>query len=497
MAGESSVQKKISSLGLTRVIVGSIAVLLILGSWWGVSRMNEGLITRRLTQDGVPLTFISPSEGQDLPGIILAHGFGGSQQLMLGYGLAFARTGYAVMLLNFSGHASNPHPLSTSPNALQDDLNTAFQVLAAQPEVNSHQVALLGHSMGSGAVMQAGIEHLSRYAAVIAVSPTGAEVSDSAPPNLMLQAGSWEARFVANAQELLTEAGGTNENFAEKRARRLVVIPNADHITILFNARSREMAADWLSSSFGVERELNFTDTRMVWYGMHLLGWLIIALAMGPRIGMRSDAYPVQPKAGRKWLGLLMAPFVATGFLSILDGWVDLSDFLGLQVGGALAIWFFVMGIIWLMAAVKTNPPRPQSLLCGGLLFALIWVAMGLMAQFTWMQWFLIAPRFWRWPILALACLPWKLALGHALQQAKGWRRAGLWATQSVVLLMALLMVAFWIPGMFVVMLIAPVLPIVLGVEILISRHVDDPWVYAIGSTLFFGWMIVGFFPIV
>ncbi|MCK4693972.1 MAG: hypothetical protein KAT23_10080, partial [Anaerolineales bacterium] len=366
----------------------------------------------------------------------------------------------------------------------------------AQPEVNPHQVALLGHSMGSGAVMQAGIEDPDRYAAVIAISPTGAEVSDSAPPNLMLQVGAWETRFLANAQKLLAEAGGASEDFAEKRARRLVVIPNAEHITILFSARSREMAADWLSRSFVVERELNFTDTRMAWYGMHLLGWLMIALAMGPLAGMRSDAYPVQPKAGRRWLGLLLAPFVATGFLSLLVGWADLSGFLGLQVGGALAIWFFVMGMVWLVVAVRTNPPRRQSLLWGGLLFALIWVAMGLMAQFTWMQWFLISPRLWRWPILALACLPWKLALGHALQQAKGWRRAGLWAIQSVVLLVTLLMVAYWVPGMFVVMLIAPALLIVLGVEILISRHVDDPWVYAIGSALFFGWMIVGCFPI-
>jgi hypothetical protein len=312
----------------------------------------------------------------------------------------------------------------------------------------------------------------------------------------MLQVGAWETSFLANAQELLTEAGGGSESFAEKRARRLVVIPNAQHITILFSARSREMAADWLSSSFGVERELNFTDTRMAWYGMHLLGWLMISLAMGPLAGMRSDAYPAQPQAGRRWLGLLLAPFAATGFLSLLVGWADLSGFLGLQVGGALAIWFFVMGMVWLAAAVRTNPPRRQSLLWGGLLFAMIWVAMGLMAQFTWMQWFLIAPRLWRWPILALACLPWKLALGHALQRAKVWRRAGLWVIQSVVLLVALLMVAYWVPGMFVVMLIAPALLIVLGVEILISRHVDDPWVYAIGSALFFGWMIVGFFPI-
>jgi hypothetical protein len=72
-----------------------------------------------------------------------------------------------------------------------------------------------------------------------------------------------------------------------------------------------------------------------------------------------------------------------------------------------------------------------------------------------------------------------------------------LWAIQSALLLAALLMVAYWVPGMFVVMLIAPVLPIILGVENLIGRQVDDPWAYAIGSALFIGWMMVAFFPIV
>jgi pimeloyl-ACP methyl ester carboxylesterase len=490
-------QKMISRLGPAKILVVSIAILLILGSWWGASQMYDGLVTRRFTQDGVPLTFLSPAQGRDLPGVIVAHGFGGSHQLMLGYGLSFARAGYAVMLLDFSGHAANPNPLSASRESLQEDLDMAFQALCAQPEVNSNQVVLLGHSMGSGAVMQAGIEHPDRYAAVIAVSPTAAEVSDSAPPNLMLQVGAWEARFLANAQELLVKAGGASEDFGEKRARRLVVIPSVEHITILFSAKSREVAADWLSSAFGVERELDYRDTRMIWYSMHLLGWLMIGLAMGPFMAMRIEVYQVEPKAARRWLGLLLAPFVATGFLALLDGWVDLSDFFGLQVGGALAIWFFLMGVVWLVVAARIHPPGRQSLLWGGFLFALIWVAMGLMAQFTWMQWFLNPPRLWRWPILVLACLPWKLALGRALQRAKGWCRAGLWVIQSALLLATLLMVAYWVPGMFVIMLIAPVLPIVLGVELLISTHVYDPWAYAIGSAAFLGWMMAAIFPIV
>ena len=110
-----------------------------------------------------------------------------------------------------------------------------------------------------------------------------------------------------------------------------------------------------------------------------------------------------------------------------------------LKLAYGLAIWLLLMGAIWMAMAVRPRVPRWQNLLWGGLLFALIWIALGLISQYTWFQWYLIPSRLWRWPIFALACLPWKLALGHALQRAKGWGKAGLWLIQSVVAVAALL----------------------------------------------------------
>jgi len=48
--------------------------------------------------------------------------------------------------------------------------------------------------MGSGAVMSTGIRNPDRFAATVAVSPTGAAVTPQVPRNP--QAGSWEAGFV-------------------------------------------------------------------------------------------------------------------------------------------------------------------------------------------------------------------------------------------------------------------------------------------------------------
>ncbi|HEY71216.1 MAG TPA: alpha/beta fold hydrolase [Anaerolineae bacterium] len=489
-------QKIIGKLGIVRIIVIAIAVLFIAGSWWMATQLYNGLTVRRFEQDGVPLTFLAPEGGMEVPGVIVAHGFGGSQQLMLGYGLSLARAGYGVMLLNFSGHASNPASLSMSRDSLQDDMDTAYAAIVAQPEIIRDKIALLGHSMGSGAVMNAGIADPDRYVAVIAVSPTGADVSATTPPNLLLQAGELEGRFVENAERLLADAGGENDAFAEGRARGLEIIPGVEHILILFSADSRDSAALWLSSTFGDERALDYRDTRMAWLGLHQLGWLILVLAAAPLIMMkRAPAHP-QPKALRRWLGFLLAPFVATGALALLSGWEGFSTFLGLHVGGALAIWILVMGVIWLVVSARPRAPRWQNLLWGGLLFALIWVALGLISQYTWMQWFLIPARLWRWPILALACIPWMLAMGHEFQRMRGWGKAGFWLLQSVLAVAALLMVGMWVPGMYVVVLFAPVLPIIVGIELLISKPFDDPWTFAVGNALFFGWLIATFFPL-
>nr|WP_242042601.1 alpha/beta fold hydrolase [Leptolyngbya sp. FACHB-541] len=102
---------------------------------------------------------------------MVAHGFAGSKQLMLGYGHVLAHAGYAVMLWDFDGHGANGTRLQRYE--LQQNLDVALQALLEQPQVDPSRLALLGHSMGSGIVMNAGIRERDRFAATVAVSPMG------------------------------------------------------------------------------------------------------------------------------------------------------------------------------------------------------------------------------------------------------------------------------------------------------------------------------------
>jgi len=473
-----------------------IAFLLILISWWGLSQLDDGLTVRKFSQDGLPLIYIKPNEGENLPGVIVAHGFGGSKQLMLGYGYAIARAGYGVMLLDFRGHGANPNPMAGQRGGLQDDLDSATRALLSQPQVAGDQIALLGHSMGSGAVMQAGIQNPDRFDAVIAISPTGADVSEKVPPNLLLMAGGWEGRFVANAQQLLEEAGGPNQDFLGKRARQFIEIPNAEHISILFRTESQKQALNWLNRTFERLERVDIRDTRILWYGLHIAGWLTLSIAARPLVRSRKEQTKKSTLALRGWLGLILAPFIATALLALLNALAEITNTLDMLVGGSLGLWFLFMGITWLIGGARYTAPKLGNVVRGIFLFTTLWLALGLMAQFTWMNWFLIPTRLWRWPILALLCLPWKLAAGTAYHNASRYGKFAIWGVQSVVLVSGLILTAFLVPGLFVVILMASLLPIILGVETLVGVQYDAPWAYGIGSALLFGWMIAAIFPI-
>lgn len=470
-----------------------LALVLIVLSWLGVAVARSGLVVRSLNRDGVPLLYVAPQNTEKVPGVLVAHGYAGSKQLMLGYAQVLAHSGYAVMLWDFSGHAANAAPLGRL--SLQQDLDVAYAALNEQPEVDPARLALLGHSMGSGAVMSAGIRDVDRFAATVAISPTGAQVTPSAPRNLLLQAGSWEGGFIKNAQRVLASAGGENENLAQGRGRSLIIIPNAEHITILFRNASHQAALRWLNTTFGLSPTNSYVDRRMIWYGLHLLAWLILLGAVAPRAEPATESL-VKVHPFRRWGGLLLAPFLASGALILLSQGVEIQSLGGLQVGGAVGIWLCVAGMIWLGVLFQLPRPTLRTLGLGMALFVLFWIAFGAMAQVVWLQWWLIPVRLRLWPVLSLACLPWFLASGIAQQGVGVVKRVAWWFWQSVALVGGFILVLYLLPQLGFIFLLLPLFPPLMAIFSLTATLLDQVWSYALGSSLFFGWMIAAAFPL-
>ena len=485
-----------------------LAVLLVVSSWLGIAIARSGLEVRSLQKEGIPLLYLAPQGAKAVPGVLVAHGFAGSKQLMLGYGHVLAHAGYAVMLWDFDGHGANGTRLQRYE--LQQNLDVALQALLEQPQVDPSRLALLGHSMGSGIVMTAGIrERVSeadrryRFAATVAISPTGANVTPESPRNLQLQAGSGEGGFVSNAERLLAQAGGENTNLETGQGRELVIIPGVEHITILFSDGSHQAALRWLNATFGKSndshyRELvsqRYRDRRMAWYGLHLLGWLIGLAAISPLLThpplIATKIAPI-----RRWAGFIAAPLAATAGLVLLSQWFDLQNLGGVQVGGAVGVWFLIAGLTWLGVLARLPRPTLRAIGLGGLLFAILWIAFGVMAQMVWLQWWLIPIRLRVWLPVAIACFPWFLAAGIVQENIGVGKRFLWWLGQSVVLIGGFVLTLNFLPQLGFMFLLLPLFPPLMGILSLVAGLLNRAWVYAIGSALFFGWLLAAGFPL-
>ncbi len=476
-----------------QILRSLLAIFLIGLSWWNIFAARSGLIVRSLERDQVPLLYIAPQQAKTAPGVLIAHGFAGSKQLMLGYGQVLAKAGYAVMLWDFDGHGANPSPLKGFE--LQKNLDVAQRVLVEQPEVDRSRLALLGHSMGSSVVISAGIQKVEQFAATIAISPTGQNVTPQAPRNLQLQIGAWEGRLLPYTQRLLADAGGTNRQFAQGNARELVTVPTVEHITILFSQASHQAALRWLDSTFGQQSQSQYVDRRMIWYFLHLVGWLLLLSAIAPHL-----AIPIAPglkiSPWRQWGGLVVSLIVALGGLRLLDPVIDWQSLGGVQVGGAVGIWFLIAGLVWL--GILGRLPRVSWQLAGfGLaLFGLLWVAVGAMAQIVWLQWWLIPARLIIWVPIAIACFPWFLASGMVQQSTRWFSRLGWWFGQSVMLIAGFLVVIIVLPKLGFMFLLLPLFPVVMALFSFLSALLNNSWIYAIGNTLFFAWLLAAGFPL-
>ncbi len=482
------------AISRTRWALAAIWLALIVLAWWQVGAASRGLTVEASTVEGVPLRVVVPEtdSAETLPGVLIAHGFAGSQQLMLGFANVFAQAGYGVVVWDFSGHGANPSPLDS--DSLQRDLDVAYRTLAADPRIDSDRIGLLGHSMGSGAVMTAGIEQAERYRATVAVSPTDADVSAELPPNLLLMAGTLEPPFVANAERLLAAAGGSNDDMAGGLARKLVLISAVEHITILFSAQAHAEAMDWLGQALAATRVPTTSDTRMLWVGLHLLGWVGLALTLAPAV-----VRPPEPDVRRRpwhWLGMLLGAVAASAVMWLLQFVVNLSELGGLLVGIGVADWFGAVGLVVVVSGFRVARTRGRDGAWALALFAVLWLAFGALSQIVWLPWLLNPPRLLRWLPVALLMLPSQLAWGLLTQRTGGWQKLGWWAVQSLVISVGLAAVLLLVPGFTFLALILPLVPIVYGVMGLLDGVVARPWAIGVGNALFFAWLLVAVFPL-
>jgi pimeloyl-ACP methyl ester carboxylesterase len=488
---------------IARWIAAGLGLLMVLMSIWQLESVKNGLKVTDTVIGDLPVTLISPQvEGSESrPLVLIGHGVAGSKVIMQGYALALAHAGYNVALWDFAGHGGNSQPLAVDrdPAVLVADAETAL--LTAQVNgLSVERLAVLGHSMGSGMALAFGKRHPETMA-TIAISPVDAQVTSDLPRNLLLLAEEFDPRFIRNAEQLLEQAGGPGGDPQSGTARRLEIIPNVEHVTILFSSTAQTITREWLDDIFGAQPGANdYTDRRILWYLVGLTGTLLFFWALSALVNKLEDrsVERVIISLGRRIGALLFGALGATAFFFVLSqAGLVINDLLDMLVGGYLLVWFAVAGAFSILLLGRMRGQLTLPALIGGLMvFAALWIGLGLLGNYVWLPWMLIPRRLILWPLGVLLSLPWFLAVAQAVLPASKLGRAAWWLGYSLILDWALYLAFRLNPELGFLILILPVFPLVLGIHALAAGPYRWRASFALGGALFVGWLLVAVFPL-
>ena len=174
--------------------------------------------------------------------------------------VALAKDGHIVIRFDFLGHGKHKIPFSgdvkSKNGPTRQFVNQLNQVINGYKDrYNSSKVVLIGHSMASDIIIRA-TQGRDDIESVIAISSYTDEIPKNDFPNLLVINGEWEKGLTNKTLELFNKIGIDNpkiDKFMEKSQaimlEKLIVIPGADHVGILYAKKTQLEILNWISSS--------------------------------------------------------------------------------------------------------------------------------------------------------------------------------------------------------------------------------------------------------
>jgi pimeloyl-ACP methyl ester carboxylesterase len=314
----------------------------IWGLWTGDSALADAQDIAFATHDNS--TWQDTLNGTYYPGasaygVVLAHGFSGSETMMRPLAVAFAQAGIHVLTFNFSGHGDSDGSL-TLDNAQQDriaqQMKVAMDTLQTRANIPHENMVLVGHSMGARAILH--MTTLYPQPSISGIVLLGAQVnlatntqsefftgtSDTSQAwvqglneqnpstNLHLISGAWDdiltppnARLLL--QTLLSDSADTIRSdtvafgdIGQKNYRALTIVPNQIHNyeiydpTIIKATYESALRFMWLNpTQYPLTNE---ADMRPLWWLMGVsgaFGALFGTLALLPAVTFNSTSQQI------------------------------------------------------------------------------------------------------------------------------------------------------------------------------------------------------------
>src|SRR2546426_652491 len=290
------------------------------------------------------------------------------------------------------------------------------------------------------------------------------------PINLLVFVGGWEPRWADEAaQALMRAAGGERlqpEDFQQRRAAKMVLIPRATHTSLLFDRRVEDWSVDWARNALNLKAAERITTPGYPVLGgiLGIVGLsLLYPLAASASIALlRAQASEPAPMPASPTRILLIWVPAALMAVLVLKFWVPLRA-LRLWTGDYLASFFLLAGVpllalLWKAshAALRFNL---RAIAAAGVLGLATILAFG-----AWLNWqlddvWMNATRWLRFAPVVAASLPYfaaeELALG-APSGSQRWRRWGMFLLLRLILWLALIfaLLVLW-SGQILILLLA------------------------------------------
>jgi len=350
-----------------------IAVALIAASLALLWNSEAGVEIERNWLGPTPVTVYRPGneppiDAQDqastvagLPVVLISHGFAGSTQLMESYALALARSGYLAVSFDYFGHGRNLEPLrgdvmdvAGATQFLLDQTRAVADYALDLPGAGP-DLAVLGHSMASDIIVRYA-QSDPRVQATVALSLFSPAVTAETPDNLLVLVGDLEGRLKGEALRVIglvsdePEAGVTYGRFENGNARRAAFPPGVEHVGILYSPTALRESVDWLNQTFDRDAppQTDPVNARGPAIVLLLLGVLLLAWPLSHLLPRTvNGAFGLNPR-WRELLPAALIPAVLTPVLLVAFP----ADFMGILVGGYLAVHFALYGLLTAIACL-------------------------------------------------------------------------------------------------------------------------------------------------
>jgi len=332
-----------------------VSLALIAFALFRLTETSAGVATDETRLGPTPVTVFraadSPADAA-LPVVVIAHGFAGSQQLMQSFAVTLAKNGYLAVTFDYYGHGRNLEPLrgdvteieGATRNLLEQTGTVADYALSLQRAGDG--LAVLGHSMASD-VMVRYAQGDERVDAVVAVSMFSPAVTAESPQNLLVIVGGLEGFLKEEALRVLglvtdnPEEGVTAGRFADGSARRVVFADGVEHVGVLYSEESMAATVAWLNGVYGRESS-GYTAACGLPIALLIAGAWLLAWPLSKLLPVVSRPARGASLGWRRLLPAAAIPAVVTP----LSLWWFPADFLGVLVGGYLAVHFLVYGLV-------------------------------------------------------------------------------------------------------------------------------------------------------